>query len=51
MGRKKKYVTDQQRTNAKRKDDQLYYERHREEVLRKRMQRYWKSMDKKMPYM
>jgi hypothetical protein len=49
MGRKKKYDTIKQQREAKQRDDQLYYQRHREEILRKRMQRYWKNMEKKLP--
>ena len=31
--------------------DKRYYERHKQNILRKRMQRYWEKMDKKMSKM
>lgn len=50
MGRKKIYITSEQKQNAKRKDNELYYEKHKDEIKRKRMDKYWKTknMDKKL---
>jgi hypothetical protein len=50
MGRKKLYVTKKQKRESKRKDDRLYYERHKERIKQKRMEDYWrkKEVDKKM---
>ena len=51
MGRKKIYVTEKQKQESKRRDDRLYYERHREQIKQKRMERYRKSRKEKLPKM
>ena len=51
MGRKKKYITNEQKQEARRKDDRLYYERHKESILRKRMQQYWNGLETKLSKM
>ena len=51
MGRNKKYFTDEEINECNRSKSKRYYARHREEILRRRMQKYWKSVDKKMSTM
>ena len=50
MGRKKKYVTKQQKFDAKQRDNKNYYQRNKERIGKKRMDDYWrrKEMDEKL---
>ena len=48
MGRIKKYKTHEDKINAMRKWRKEYYYRNRETINKKRMQEYYKNMDKKM---
>ena len=49
MGRKRKYFTEEEIDECNRTKSKRYYERHRREILRKRMRKYWESMGKRMP--
>ena len=51
MGRKRKYFTDEEIDEFNRQKSRKYYKRNRKAILRKRMQRYWESVDKRMPEM
>jgi hypothetical protein len=48
MGRKKLNKNEDELRKQKRIRDKRYYERHKQNILQKRMKRYWKSMDKKV---
>ena len=43
MGRKKIYVTNEQRRENDRQKSARYYERHKTEIKNKRMLRYWEN--------
>ena len=51
MGRKKLNKNEVELREQKQVRDKRYYERHKQNILRKRMQRYWEKMDKKMSKM
>ena len=48
MGRKKLNRTKDELREQKRVRDERYYQRHRNNILEKRMRRYWKQMDERM---
>lgn len=43
MGRKKKYNSDEEKSIAKKKQWMEYYERNREEINKKRMEKYYEN--------
>lgn len=49
MGRKKKYKTKEEKNEGNRNKSKSYYMRNRETICKKRMQKYWNQLEKKLP--
>lgn len=49
MGRKKQYKTKEEKDDANRRKSKSYYMRNREAICKRRMQKYWGDLDKKVP--
>jgi hypothetical protein len=45
MGRRKKYVNEEERKRADCEKARRYYERNREEVKRKNLEKYWEKRE------
>lgn len=49
MGRKKIYKTVEEQKYARSKRNKRYYNKHKRDINKNAMQRYWGRVEKKMP--
>lgn len=48
MGRQRKYTTIEEINESNKRKSKSYYLRNREKICKKRMQKYWKNLDKEV---